>query len=44
MYWRIIQKSWQCNYHDHIVRNHDSFDKFYQHIKSKKLENRLHKF
>jgi hypothetical protein len=22
-------KSWQCNYHDHIVRNHDSFDKFY---------------
>jgi putative transposase len=26
-------KSWQCNYHDHIVRNHDSFDKFYQYIK-----------
>lgn len=37
-------KSWQCNYHDHIVRNHDSFDKFISTLnRSKKLENRLHK-
>jgi REP element-mobilizing transposase RayT len=27
-------KIWQSNYHDHIVRNHDSFDKIYHYIKN----------
>ncbi|WP_016990974.1 transposase [Flavobacterium sp. ACAM 123] len=26
-------KIWQSNYHDHIVRNDDSFNKIYQYIK-----------
>ncbi|WP_413998436.1 transposase [Flavobacterium sp. W1B] len=27
-------KIWQSNYHDHIVRNHDSFDKICHYIKN----------
>lgn len=31
------QKIWQNNYHDHIVRNQESFDKIYNYIENNPL-------
>ena len=31
---RCVSKIWQANYHDHIVRNYDSFEKIYLYIKN----------
>jgi REP element-mobilizing transposase RayT len=31
------QKVWQNNYHDHIVRNQESFDKIYNYIENNPL-------
>lgn len=30
----VSTKIWQTNYHDHIVRNYNTFDKIYQYIKN----------
>lgn len=30
----VSTKIWQTNYHDHIVRNYNTFDKIYQYIKT----------
>ncbi|MFE3869194.1 transposase [Flavobacterium sp. LS2P90] len=30
----IVNTIWQSNYHDHIVRNYNSFDKIYNYIKN----------